>query len=259
MTTEELNRLPLEKRASLRYTKLDTRPIKITAAVAIVAVITVLAVVKVNNPLLYLIIPMIIIIIARMYYKFEESKWWHYNKCIEKAKDDWAVHIRKRRAAIYASQVSDLENRFGKIDKEIVLEKNELSENILVFGESKVLCLQGKEISFSDITGCQCTDNPSIKKGKRYIDDTSDDNVVESAIVGGLIGGTWGAVIGAATANKKTKGYVNAEPDQIIHDYTVYINVKSISNPTISVSVGNKGDKASEIVALINAIMEMNK
>ena len=43
--------------------------------------------------------------------------------------------------------------------------------------------------------------------------------------------------------------------DRTIHDYTVIINVNSISNPVIRVHTGERGKLTNEIVGLMNVII----
>lgn len=77
------------------------------------------------------------------------------------------------------------------------------------------------------------------------------------AVVGTLIGGSTGAIIGGATAKKVTSGY--SSDGGIGYNYTVFINVKDLSNPLIKIKLYSNADKANEITALINAVIEFNR
>lgn len=71
-----------------------------------------------------------------------------------------------------------------------------------------------------------------------------------------LTGGV-GAVVGGATARKETT--VKQENDKIIHDYTVIININSLSEPIVKIPLGTDGTKVNEIVGLMNVIISRKK
>jgi hypothetical protein len=73
------------------------------------------------------------------------------------------------------------------------------------------------------------------------------------SVVGSVLGGTAGAIIGGTTAQQKTE-YIQ-EDDRTIHDYTVIININSISNPVIRIHTGRDGKLTNEIVGLMNVII----
>ena len=77
--------------------------------------------------------------------------------------------------------------------------------------------------------------------------------MVNCAVVGGIMFGGDGAVIGGVTAKKASIS--KQDDDKVVHNYTVFINVNSMSNPVISVNVGKDVHKANEIVSLINVII----
>ena len=112
----------------------------------------------------------------------------------------------------------------------------------------------GKKYNFRDIINCTFTDNPTTIKGKiNATTKTNTGSMVGRAIVGDIIAGPAGAVIGGSTAKKNTE--FSQENDTIIHDYTVIININSISNPIIRIHTGIRGKLTNEIVALMNVII----
>jgi hypothetical protein len=70
---------------------------------------------------------------------------------------------------------------------------------------------------------------------------------------GGVLTGGVGAMVGGATAKKST--VVKQENDTLIHDYTVIINVNSLSEPIIRIPLGNDIDMVDDIVGLMNVII----
>ena len=81
--------------------------------------------------------------------------------------------------------------------------------------------------------------------------------MAKRAIVGGVLTGGVGAVVGGATARKETT--VKQENDKVIHDYTVIVNINSLSEPIVKIPLGSDGAKVNEIVGLMNVIISRNK
>lgn len=142
----------------------------------------------------------------------------------------------------------------GQPDKTMVLRPDDMYGIILVYGGAKKVFLHGKTLSFKDILGCRLTDNTTTVKGKMTATTESDTgSALGRAIVGRMIGGSTGAIIGGLTAPKTTK--FHKDDDLIIHDYTVVININSISTPIIQIRTGNDLLLANEIIALMNLII----
>lgn len=149
--------------------------------------------------------------------------------------------------------------KMGEADKVISLEEYDINQEIAIFGKTEKIILLGKEYSFSDILECTYDDDLKIIKGKtEYISTTTakNGNTVGRAIVGGVLAGEAGAIIGGATAKKKTKTLVHQKNDIIVHNYTVIINVNNFANPIIKISLRSDKDKLNEIVGLLNLIIK---
>ena len=65
--------------------------------------------------------------------------------------------------------------------------------------------------------------------------------------------GPAGAIIGGATAKKHTE-HIQGK-SFTFHDYSVLINVNSISEPIIRINTGRRKELANEIVGLMNVII----
>ena len=154
----------------------------------------------------------------------------------------------------YASAMSDLVNKYGNPDKVISLNGYDINNDIIAFGNTKRVWIAGKDLQMSDILNCTYNDNSYIEKGAvSYETRTKNGSMATRAIVGGVLTGGVGAMVGGATAKKST--IVNQENDTLIHDYTVIINVNSLSEPIIRIPLGNDIDMVDDIVGLMNVII----
>ena len=149
---------------------------------------------------------------------------------------------KEKQEQIYNSEKEKLIEKYGEPDKTIVVEELNLSKEIIAFGKVNRIWLLGKDLPMGDIISCTFNDNQRIEKGKvSYETKTSTGNMAKRAVVGGVLLGGTGAVIGGATAKKNT--VVNQENDKLIHDYTVIININSLSDPIIRIPLEKMGQR----------------
>lgn len=164
----------------------------------------------------------------------------------------------EQKSPIYNAQKNELISKYGQPDKSILFEELNLQKEIIVFGKVNRIWLLGKDLPMSDILSCTFNDNQHTVKGSvSYETKTSTGNMAKRAIVGGVLTGGVGAVVGGATARKETT--VKQENDKVIHDYTVIININSLSEPIVKIPLGSDGAKVNEIVGLMNVIISRNK
>lgn len=164
----------------------------------------------------------------------------------------------EQKTPIYNAKKEELISKYGQPDKTIILEELNLEKEIIAFGNTNRVWLLGKDLPMNDVLSCTFNDNQRIEKGKvSYETKTSTGNMAKRAVVGGVLTGGVGAVIGGATARKETT--VNQENDKVYHDYTVIINVNSLSEPILKVHLGSDGAKVNEIVGLMNVIISRRK
>jgi len=81
--------------------------------------------------------------------------------------------------------------------------------------------------------------------------------MAKRAVVGGVLLGGAGALAGSVTA--KRDGTILQEEDNIIHNYTVLVNIDSLSNPIVQLQCASNRLLADEIVGLLNVIINRNK
>ena len=142
----------------------------------------------------------------------------------------------------------------GIPDKTIILKEQDLTSEINVYEDKKIVFILGKKYHFNDIMSCTFTDNPRTIKGKISSVTSSDTgSTIGRSIVGGVIAGPAGAIIGGTTLEKHTE-YKQGD-DITIHDYTVIININSIKEPIIRINTGDNGRLTNEIVGLMKVII----
>lgn len=136
--------------------------------------------------------------------------------------------------------------------------KYDIKRQIIIFVNEKILYLLGKKFNFSDVIKCEIVDTATTQKGTTTaITSTDTGNMLGRSVVGGILMGGAGAVIGGATATKKT--VVHQEDDIVEHAYTIKFTVNDIMNPIISLDLGKNKQKAEEIYSTFLVIISSNK
>jgi len=154
----------------------------------------------------------------------------------------------------YNESRTKLIDKNGRPTKAFILEQYNLNKEIIAFEESKRIWICGRDYQMKSILSCTFTDDVKVIKGQiTSTTKTNSGNMVKRAVVGDVLLGGAGAIIGGSTASKST--ITMQEDDKIYHDYTVVINVDSLSEPIIRVHVGSDGKTVNEIVGLMNVII----
>lgn len=186
------------------------------------------------------------------------DKWM--NKKQEEAKRKEAKRKQEELVAkipMYNFVKNGLIRKYGIPDNEIVLEEINLDKEILIFGRSNRIWLFGRDLPMSDILGCSFIDNPEVIKGQvTSSTQTNTGNMLQRAFLGGVLLGGIGAIIGGNTAKQETITHV--ENDRLTHDYTVIININSLSAPLVKVNLGNDTALVNEIIGLMSVIINRN-
>lgn len=135
-----------------------------------------------------------------------------------------------------------------------------ISTRFLVYEQSSVIIIKSKEYRFSDILGYSLVDdatNETITTSMGTAK-TSTGSMIGRAVVGGVLTGGLGAVAGAATAKKSISNNATSQTTTM-HQYTLYITVNSLQEPTISLKIGDNTSKAQKLAGVLNVIVERNK
>lgn len=154
----------------------------------------------------------------------------------------------------YNENKKALLSQYGSPVKSIIIKERDLNNEILVFETAKRIWICGNDYPMKAILNCTYSDNPRVVKGKiTSTTKTNTGSMVKRAVVGDVLLGSTGAIIGGATASKTTVS--TQENDKIHHDYTVIINVDSLSNPIVKIPLGEDVKTADEIVGMMNVII----
>ena len=166
--------------------------------------------------------------------------------------------------------VKNLVGKYGKCDKILKLNPKQPFgfDEIIVFSQSKVVIIEKKEFSFSEILDCNVNDDirevetvQTFRGNSTATSKTNTGSMVGRAIVGGVLLGGAGAIIGGSTAKRNTVIKYGTDTSihnkEIEHNYTVAITVKDMSSPVIYINVGNDTALKDEIVSLIKVVMSM--
>lgn len=160
------------------------------------------------------------------------------------------------------SAIDQLVDKYGGLSKTIKLEKlgdiPDLKKRLLVFGESELLYVDGREVFFKDIISYKITDDYRIKHGEVESSSKtkiSTGSLIGRTVAGAVIGGGLGAAIGAVSASKNTTTIGKQKKDVIIHNYSLSINVRSLENPLIRLNLGWSTEKAEEVNAIFAYII----
>lgn len=163
----------------------------------------------------------------------------------------------------YERTLINLGARLGECTMNVNLDESsdyKIITRVLVYEEAGILIVYGNEYRFSEIL-----DYSLVKETRSETSTTSygteeadNDNLIGRAFVGGLLGGKIGALAGAATARRNISDTATSET-VTINKYTLYININSLQDPTISLYIGEDGSKAHRLAGVLNVIIERNK
>ena len=135
-------------------------------------------------------------------------------------------------------------------------------EYVMVNEEKKLILLNEHVYNFKDIINYNLTDSPTViqhhDKGTATTK-TSTKSMVGRAVVGDVLLGGAGAMAGALTAKKNTEINLGDTTSTTKHDYTIVVNVNSISNPVERLHLGEDGETANDILGVLSVIMIRNK
>lgn len=183
----------------------------------------------------------------------------------EKEAKKVAYEAAKVRAKIgeekVAKMTSALTDKYGEPEKIINLNnwrEYNTAKYIMIFAKASIVYLCDTEFPFKDIVSFKLIDNYQIKHGEvtgSHDTKTNTGSLVGRSIGGALIGGGVGAVIGASSASKNTTVNYSQENDTVIHNYTLVVCTTSFEKPTINIEIGKDWEKATEVEAVFNLIV----
>lgn len=164
------------------------------------------------------------------------------------------VALRKK----FETEYQLLLDKFGDctVDVKLGITDVYVESRLFVFEKSQMIVLFGIEYKFSDILGFSLVDDATSETITTSAGDskTSTGNMLGRAVVGGILTGGLGAVAGAATAKKNITTNATSQTSTT-HKYTMYVNVNSLSSPTITIRIGKDSQKAHNLANLFNVIV----
>ena len=184
----------------------------------------------------------------------------------EKAKHEtWKQEFEAREEAYRTAQseaLVEMEAKWGNCTKDIFVDHSSiftLKDRLYVFEEVGKIILGGNEYDFKDIIGFSMVNNSKTVYNAYTTGSSSKDvgGMIGRGVIGKMIGGDMGAAIGAMSADDEYE--YNTEYDsEVENDYKIYVNVDSISSPTVVLNIGSDEDGAFEIANLLNVIIKRN-
>lgn len=162
-----------------------------------------------------------------------------------------------------ATALAEMEAQWGECTKDIFVDYSNpflLKDRVWVFEKAEKIVIGGNTYNFEDIIGFSLL-NKSKTVYTAYTTGKSQKNLgsmVVRGIAGHLIAGDTGAMVGAITADDDYE-YDTEYDSEVENDYKIYVNVNSISSPTVALNIGSNEDDAYEISNLLNVIIARNK
>lgn len=138
-------------------------------------------------------------------------------------------------------------------------EEYDINNHVMLFETSQIIRIKAREYKFSDILGYSLVDD-AISETITTSTGTakaSTGSMLGRAVVGGVLTGGLGAVAGAVTAKKNISENATSQTTTT-HKYTLYINVNSLQEPTISLNLGDNVSMAQKLAGAVTVIIERN-
>lgn len=153
--------------------------------------------------------------------------------------------------------LEELTSKYGKPEQIIRILDTKIKNSFIVFPESQCIYIQSKVIPYGQVVSCEIKDDSytTVTGTKEEVTKTNTGNMAGRAIVGGLIAGPVGAIVGGATAKKKTEVIDNTKTITH-HHYYVVINLANVSSPMVRIDCGKTNPRIAEkIKAILLGIM----
>lgn len=169
----------------------------------------------------------------------------------------WKAYDEARDAAL-----AELEAKWGKCDKDIYVTSGDvfsLEDRVYAFEKAEKIVLGGTVYDFKDIIGFSLVNKSktvfntyaTVKSGKDL------GGMIMGGVAGKMIAGNAGAVIGALAADDDCDCETDYDFEEE-NEYKIYVNVDSISSPTVILDFGTLEEDAYEAANLLNVITRRN-
>lgn len=199
-----------------------------------------------------------VIFLVRRHDKKKEQEDEERDRIRWRNREQW----REKQEDEYNIQRTKLIDRLGECVLDIdlgVYEEYDINTHVMLFESSRIIRIKAQEYKFSDILGYSLVDDATSETitTSTGTAKTSTGSMLGRAVVGGVLTGGLGAVAGAVTAKKNISDNATSQTTTM-HNYTLYINVNSLQEPTISLNLGNDVSIAQKLAGAVNVIIERN-
>lgn len=157
--------------------------------------------------------------------------------------------------------MAELSAKYGKPLQVIRILDNRLKNSFIMFPTAQCIYVQSMVIPYRQIVSCEVKDESytTVTGSREEITKTSTGSMAGRAIAGGLIAGPLGAVIGGATAKKKTEVIDNTQTNTH-HHYYVIVTLAGVSNSLARIDCGKSNPYIAErIKAALNGIISQKE
>lgn len=158
--------------------------------------------------------------------------------------------------------LAEMKAKWGRCTKDIYISRSDtftLNDRMYAFEDARKVVMNGVEYDFKDIIGVSLV-NRSKTLYTAYTTVSSENNLgmmTERALLGKMVAGDVGAIIGAMSTEENYE-YETEYDSEIENDYKVYVNIDSISSPTVVLHLDWNEEDAYEITNLLNVIIRRN-
>lgn len=167
---------------------------------------------------------------------------------------------RKEYDLAKAQALATLEADLGACTKEIAISYDSefsLSQSVYAFEQSSKIILDGNILNFNDIIGFSLQNKSKIIYNATTTGSSRKNlgNMIKRNVVGNIVAGELGATLGVLTTREDYEYETSFDSEEDNH-YIIYVNIDSISNPTIILDLDDKEQDAYEITNLLNVIIK---
>ena len=185
------------------------------------------------------------------------------------AADEWRKReeLKKQAVSEYETALRTLISAYGDCSLDIEPGSKSLDtyNHIYFFEQGAMVVLKNEPIPFEKIIGFSLNDDTKtiMQNETTYTSTTttSTGSMLGRTVVGGVLLGGIGALAGATTAKKETVTTPSSGQTTTTtkHNYSLYLNIDSISNPNRVIELGADTQKAQNLANAINVIIQRNK
>ena len=162
----------------------------------------------------------------------------------------------------YESSIKEYDLLYGILSAKFLIStygsSNYTDKYIFIYEASSHIIIRDIVYKFSDIITCELTNNSqTIYSSVESHTRTNTASTLGRAVVGGVLLGGAGAIIGGATANKRT--IVNKQLAKTTNNYSIHLTVNKITDPYLSIKIGENENLARNLYSLFSVITERSK